>query len=165
MDYASHGFWSYIFFNKIRRPMFAILFGLLPDTTSWFIYSVYRFIFQGNFGKPVLSEIPSWAYTLYNMSHSLVVSFGIIILTTIFLRRIPIYMLAWPLAIVMDLFTHTRDFLPTPFLWPVSDWKFPGISWGNKWFFAINYFLITVMMVIILKGRRKKIVSRDGSQI
>jgi len=156
MDYVSHGLWSYIFFHRIKTPLLAVCFGLLPDTTSWLIYAFYNVFTGGPFGKPVLELVPDWTFTLYNISHSLVVALCVILIVFIILRRVPVYMFAWPIAIVMDLLTHTREFLPTPFLWPISDWKFPGISWGTWQFIAINYFLIAIAMTAIILYKRKR---------
>jgi len=156
MDYVSHGLWSYIFFHRIRTPLLAVLFGLLPDTLSWFIYMIYRLIIGGCFGKPVISEIPSWTLLLYDISHSLIVATAVILIFFIFLRRIPVYMFAWPIAIVMDLLTHSRAFLPTPFLWPISNWTFPGISWGTWEFLVVNYALIAIAMTVILYIKHRK---------
>ncbi|MBI2102455.1 hypothetical protein HYT55_01340 [Candidatus Woesearchaeota archaeon] len=65
MDYFAHGFWSYILFNRIKKPIWAVFFGLFPDTISWGVYFVYR-LFTGGFhlGAPVLSKIPAWVYFL-----------------------------------------------------------------------------------------------------
>ena len=156
MDYVSHGAWSYIFFNKIRRPFLAVIFGLMPDTLSWFIYAVYNLFSGSRFGRPSLSSIPNWAFDLYNISHSLLVAAAVILLIYIILKRVPIYIFAWPIAILMDVPTHTREFLPTPFLWPVSDWGFPGISWGTRWFMILNYSAIVILMIIIVYRKRRK---------
>ena len=156
MDYVSHGVWSYIFFNKIKRPFLAVLFGLLPDTLSWLIYAIYRIVFTGTFGKPVLADIPDWTFTLYNISHSLIVATAIILIIFIGLRRVPIYIFAWPIAIIIDLLTHTRDFLPTPFLWPLSSWTFPGISWGTWQFLTINYILIAIFLGWIIYRKKRR---------
>lgn len=156
MDYVSHGLWSYIIFHRIRTPLLAVCFGLLPDTLSWVIYGIYRLITHGEFGKPVLDEIPDWAFLLYDISHSLVVALAVIAIIFIVLRRVPVYIFAWPLMIIIDALTHTRAFLPTPFLWPVSDWTFPGISWATPWFLVLNYALITVGLTLIIYYKRKK---------
>src|SRR3989344_8761006 len=142
MDYFAHGFWSYILFHWIRRPIYAVLFGLLPDTVAWVPYIFYRLIIGDTFGAPLVEQIPAWVFFMYGLGHSLIISAAVIIIIAIAVRKIPYTMLAWPIAIIIDLLTHTRDYLPTPFLWPVSDWKFPGISWGNGLFMIINYSLI-----------------------
>ncbi len=156
MDYVAHGFWSYIFFNWVRRPLYAVLFGLLPDTSSWLIYTIYRMWMGGEFSKPILSIVPDWVFTLYNISHSLFVAAAAILIVSLILRRIPMCMLAWPAMIVLDVFTHTRDFLPTPFLWPISEWRFPGISWGTWQFMVINYSVIAICLFAIIVYRKRR---------
>ncbi len=161
MDVFSHGLWSYIFFNKIKKPFYAVLFGFLPDVASWGIFLMYSLI-TGKlvFEEPVVSNIPEWVFTLYGISHSLVVAAVVILIVFLILKKIPVYMFAWPIAIVMDIVTHTREFLPTPFLWPISDWHFPGFSWGNGYFIFINYTLILGSLIYISykksKNKRKK---------
>lgn len=157
MDFFAHGFWSYIFFHKSKQPWIAVLFGLLPDTISWGVYLVYRLFTTGfQFGAPDLGAIPGWVFTLYGLSHSLIISFLVILIVYFMARRIAIYMLAWPIAIVLDTLTHTRDFLPTPFLWPF-EWYFPGINWGTGWFMIINWGLILFWIgYIVYKKKIKK---------
>jgi len=157
MDYLSHGLWSYTFFHKIKNPAYAVLFGLLPDTFSWGIFAFYNLIFLEGLGRPVLERIPGWMFTLYNITHSLVVIGVLIILVYIIFKKVPIYIYAWPIAVIMDIFTHTRDFLPTPFLWPISGWKFSGLSFANPIFLIANYsLLIIALSYIIIKKIRKK---------
>ena len=162
MDYFAHGFWSYIIFNRIKRPLLAVAFGLLPDTISWVPYGIYTSIISGRTGRPVLSEIPNWTFLLYNISHSLIITSFVILIVFIILKRIPIYIWAWPIAIVMDVLTHTKSFLPTPFLWPVSNWRFPGITWASWQFTIVNYTLIITFLAIIFMKRRntKKQINR-----
>jgi len=156
MDYVSHGFWSYIIFHRIPKPLYAVCFGLMPDTLSWFVYAVYRTATGGYLGKPMLGEVPAWAFLLYDISHSLVVAGAVILLIFALLRRVPIYVFAWPIAITMDVFTHSREFLPTPFLWPISEWRFPGISWGTWWFISLNYTAIAAALIFIIFKRRSQ---------
>ena len=159
MDYLSHGFWSYIFFHRIKKPFYAVFFGLMPDNLSWVIFFFYNLIAGTTFsGPPHLNEIPDWVFTLYGISHSLIVFVVVASIIYIVFRKIPLYIYAWPIAIVIDIFTHTRDFLPTPFLWPLSEWKFPGINWGDSLFMIINYSLIFLFLgYIIIKKRAAKV--------
>ena len=108
------------------------------------------------FGKPNLELTPDWVFTLYGVSHSLVVSLFVIGIVYLILKKVPIFMWAWPIAIIMDVITHTREFLPTPFLWPLSDWVFPGISWGTKWFMIINIISIISFLVWIKYKKKNK---------
>ncbi len=156
MDFFAHGFWSYIFFHKTKKPWLAVLFGLLPDTVSWGLYFLFNLITgQFNSGRPIVENIPSWVFGLYGLGHSLIIAAVVILAVSLILKKVPLFMLAWPIAIVMDIFTHTREFLPTPFLWPVSEWKFPGISWGNGYFMVVNYVLIIGALLWIFFSKRK----------
>lgn len=158
MDYISHGLWSYIFFHRLKKPVIAVLFGLVPDTFSWGVYLLYKFFSGMNLGKPNLAEIPAWVFTLYGISHSLFIAFLAVLVAFFVFKRRAIYALAWPIAIIMDIPTHSREFLPTPFLWPFSDWHFPGFSWGQLWFMIVNYCLILVSLFIIYLKKRNKSV-------
>ena len=156
MDYLAHGLWSYIIFNKIKKVKYAIFFGLLPDNLSWVVYLIYTLATKGlHFGAPVVENIPGWVFTLYNISHSLIVASFFIIIFSFVLKKMITYMLAWPLAILMDVFSHTRDFLPTPFLWPLSEWRFNGISWASSGFMIVNYVLIISFLTYIFLKKKK----------
>lgn len=64
----------------------------------------------------------------------------------------------WLLHILMDIPSHSYDFYPTPFLWPISDFKINGFHWGTPWFMITNYSLIIISYLILyfLKKRNKK---------
>ena len=132
---------------------------MLPDTLSWVLYGFHRLFKTGTVGVPVLAEIPAWTFTLYNISHSIIVALTGILVIFIWRRRVPIYIFAWPIAIVMDALTHTRSFLPTPFLWPIFDWTFPGISWANRTVMTINYILIVLSLCVIMLLKKRKAIS------
>ncbi len=156
MDYFAHGFWSYIFFHKIKKPFWAVFFGLTPDNLSWMIYFFYN-IFTGQlFGRPNPALVPDWVFTLYGISHSLIIWGLASVLLCFILKKIPVYFFAAPIAIAMDIPTHSREFLPVPFLWPLSDWKFPGFSWGNGWFMLINYSLIIGCLIYIIYKKKQR---------
>lgn len=65
-------------------------------------------------------------------------------------------MLAWGVHILVDIPTHSYRFYPTPFLWPLSGWKFNGFSWGTPWFIVVNYgaLLLTIWW---LRQKKKKL--------
>ena len=157
MDYFSHGFWSYIFFHRTKKPLWAVFFGLLPDTMSWGIYFFFN-IFTGKLftGPPQIDRIPEWVFTLYGISHSLIIWGLAALILCIIWKKVPVYLFAAPIAIAMDAITHSREFLPTPIFWPVFDWKFPGFSWGTSWFMILNYSLITFSLIYIIYKKKKK---------
>lgn len=151
MDTLAHFLWTIIIFHRYDHLGLALIFGILPDVCSWGIYMFYS-IFKDGFrkGPPKLNKIPNWAFMLYKITHSIIIILIIFIMTFIITKQSPYYLLAWIIHIVMDIPMHSRAFLPTPFLWPVSDWTFPGFSWGNKKFMMGNYSLIALAIVLII---------------
>ncbi len=160
MDFFAHAAWSFIVFHRsmvARHRYYAMFFGVLPDLLSWFIYLVYMLVSGGSFGAPQVGNIPAWVFTLYGISHSLIIA-GIVMgfLWVIYRSRFPLFVLMWPMHILIDIPTHSRNFLPTPFLYPFSDWHFPGISWGEPWFMILNWSLILVCFGVIWWNSKKK---------
>ncbi len=149
MDYFAHGFWSYIFFHRRKKAWLAVILGLLPDSLSWGIFFLYNLFYNG-FAQPHLGTIPNWVYTLYGISHSIFVWILVFFVAYYFFKRKAFYLLAPLIAIFMDIPTHTREFLPTPFLWPFSEWYFPGISWGTPLFMIVNYSVIVLCLFGII---------------
>ncbi len=131
----------------VRRPPLqdwtlwaALAFGTLPDLVSFGVYLVQR-VFSGNFspGKPALSEIPSYVFTAYDVSHSLVVAAAAGILIGIFARSCLLPYLAWPLHIFCDIPTHSADFFATPVFWPISEWHFDGWAFSEHPLLIMGY--------------------------
>jgi len=70
------------------------------------------------------------------------------------IRWVPWEIGGWFLHILLDIPTHSYQFYPTPFLWPLSDWTLGGFSWGTPWFLIPNYAAIILIFILL---RRKKI--------
>jgi hypothetical protein len=65
-------------------------------------------------------------------------------------------MWGWALHIVIDIFTH-KNFYETPFLFPVSGFRFShGISWAHPTFMLVNYLALATVYVIWFLVLRKK---------
>lgn len=150
VDTFSHGLWTYIIFNSFLSGKFlwlAIFFGMAPDLFSWTIYALYKLIKDRKFGRPNLNKIPQWVFTLYGLTHSIFSILLVFIIVYLINGNVPIFLLAWPIHVLIDIPTHSGKFLPTPFLWPIFEWKFPGISWGEPWLFALDWILIIIFIV------------------
>lgn len=158
MDFISHGLWGGIALGRSSRKSFwlAFLFGIAPDLLS------FGFVFLGNFiahgseftrrigHPPDAAQIPAYVHHLYNVTHSLVVfalAFGAVWLV----RRRPLWeMGAWGLHVVVDTFTHTAAFFPTPFLWPLVDVQINGRAWSDPAIFFPNVVLLVVLYTVFL---------------
>lgn len=156
MDYLAHALWSYGVYNKSAKPWWGVFWGVFPDTISWVPFFFYSLLSSGGWGRPVVASLPEWVYVMYGLSHSLVVFTAVFALVYFFnKKKVPIYLLSWLIHICIDVPSHAREFLPTPFLWPVSEWRFPGVSWGTPWFALLNYVLLAGFFIYLIYERRK----------
>ena len=154
MDTQSHALWGKGLFGYRKYRWYSFLFGALPDLFSFGIYFIHSIFFSSSpvMGRPTRSEIPEWVYSLYDISHSLVIASIIIFIAYKINKEFAFPMLAWPAHIILDFFTHSIEFFPTPILWPISDFKFDGIPWSNPIIFFTNVLLIFLLFIY----RRKK---------
>lgn len=176
MDVFAHGLWTWIGTKlanlKLKTKLNAkltVLFGILPDIASfaplfiWLLFNIVSSNFSfANIPHPVDIE-PATQDTLlifkatsliYSITHSLIIF--IIVFMAIFLIKQKFFLplLGWLLHIIIDIPTHSYKFYPTPFLWPLSSWKFNGFSWGNKWFMLANYSLILIAYLLIRRIKK-----------
>ncbi len=161
MDILSHGGWSAIVYaSRPRRSVWlAVFFGIAPDLISFSPH----FITEGiayhlrRFGPPDIASIPTYIFTLYNLTHSLIVWIAVSLIICLILRRVVWELGAWGLHIAIDIFSHDITFFPTPFLWPLNGFTFDGISWGKPWFLLTNYALLLITGALVILRRRKKL--------
>ena len=52
------------------------------------------------------------------------------------------------------------ELFPTPFLWPLSDYKFNGIGWHNPIVFGVNILLLLAVYSLWLKRRRGAVIHK-----
>lgn len=160
MDVASHGLWGGVLFGRENRRTFwqAFIFGVAPDMFSFGIFFVQRIYSRGfDFlsGPPPVSIIPSYVSSMYNITHSLIIFAAAIFVVWILRKKILVPMFAWGFHVLLDIFTHSEKFFPTPFLWPVSDYTFDGISWGHPAIWYTNLGLLIVFYVLFWREKNK----------
>ena len=154
MDTISHALWGKGLFGYRKYRYLSFVFGAIPDLLSFGIYFLSNLILNPStikFGKPNLSEIPEWVFSLYNFSHSLIISIIFILIIYKINREISFTMLAWPFHILLDFFTHSIDFFPTPILWPISNYRFDGIPWSNSYIMITN--IVCIFLIFIYRRR------------
>ena len=157
MDIFAHGLWSYAVFHKKKYVWLAVLFGLLPDFLSFGIIFVMN-LFNGKFhrGPPAISTLPEWLFAAYNLTHSLLMFIAVFFLIYLITKKWFWPLTAWAIHIITDIPTHSTRFFPTPFLWPLSDYVFNGISWATPWFMLLNYSALMVVFIIIAHNKAKE---------
>ncbi|MDO8620401.1 MAG: hypothetical protein Q7R64_03595 [bacterium] len=162
MDILSHGLWGSISFGRKSRKDFwlSFLFGLLPDFITFAPF--FTAVFFGIFPRPIFSleahppvyDMPLFVHQFYNVTHSLVV-FALLFALVWLVRKKPLLpLLAWPLHIIFDIFTHTEAFFPTPFLWPVSNYHVSLVNWSNPRIFVPNVVLLLVLYLWFFLRKR-----------
>lgn len=158
MDTLSHALYGKGFFGYRKYRWTSFLFGALPDLSSFGVY--FLGLLFSNFhglknGRPSIEEIPIWVVELYNISHSLITAFVFIAIVYFIKKDLTWPMLAWPVHIIVDLFTHSIEFFPTPIFWPLSNYRFDGIPWSNIYVFTTNIVLIFLIFFYRFKGNPK----------
>lgn len=180
MDTFSHGLWAGVLAKgvnkaqKVRRVNVwaAMLWGFFPDLFAFsipFVWIIWHVAFEGQSfsdfgGRAPVAEPTSgdslWlfniSHVLYNVSHSLVVFAIVFGGVWAYFKQARLELLGWLLHILMDVPTHTYAFFPTPVFWPLFDWKFDGIRWGQWWFIALNYSLLLFAYALLKMRRQKK---------
>ena len=146
MDTLSHALWGKGLFGYRKYRWFSFLFGALPDLLSFGIYFLFN-LFNLKTETPSINEIPDWVYSLYDFSHSLVIASIFIFIVYKINKDFAFPMLAWISHIMLDFFTHSLEFFPTPIFWPLSDYQFDGIPWSNPVIFFTNVLLIFLLFI------------------
>ena len=111
MDTLSHALWGKGLFGYRKYRWYSFLFGALPDLFSFGIYFIHSIFFSSSplMGRPTRSEIPEWVYSLYDISHSLVIASIFIFIAYKINKEFAFPMLAWPAHIILDFFTHSIE--------------------------------------------------------
>lgn len=153
---------------KIIHAGWTGFWGVFPDLFAFtipFILVIFRVItgelslssFGDHHGPVAGFDLASY---LYQYSHSLVIWVAVFAIVWIISKRPRYELLGWALHILIDIPSHAIGFYPTPFLFPISEYRFPyGVAWSNMWYMIINYsgliLVWTGIMVSRLRQRRK----------
>ncbi len=168
MDVLAHMLWANYgarvgnkTLEKKKKPLirlaWATFWGVFPDLFAFGVPLALAIpgIIGGDytFGRHQAFGLPA---TLYQYSHSIVIWATVFIIVWVILRRPMFALLGWALHILIDIFSHSGTFYPTPFLFPISDYKFLyGIPWSNTWYMIINYSLLLVVTLYFFTRRKR----------
>lgn len=167
MDIFAHTLWTNIAARKVNQTLvkkqqpkislgWMTFWGIFPDLAAFTYPFAIRFlsVLVGELSlynffllrRPPVSEEAVFsngfnvtAY-VYPFSHSIIIFGLVFIIAWIIWRRPRFELLGWALHIIIDIFTHSAAFYPTPFLFPISDWRFLyGVAWREQWLMIVNY--------------------------
>lgn len=117
-------------------------------------------IFNGNpfaMSKPGMPHYePGYVHAIYNVTHSLIIR-AIVFWGLWLIFKKPIKAsYARLLHILIDIPTHSLAFFATPFLWPISTYKFDGIPRSNKMIFIPNVIILVLLYIFYAYKKFKK---------
>ena len=71
-------------------------------------------------------------------------------------------LLGWWSHIVIDMFTHSADYYPSPVLWPITRQGFDGAAWNTPVFMTLNYLALAAVYLWLIRRRwRSRIGTRS----
>jgi hypothetical protein len=154
-SFLTHALIGYLFFDYK-----GMIIALIPDFISYVHYfhklsqkyDTYNFLTLASNATP--NDLEKIDYQLYDTGHSLV--FWLIAL--FIFKDKAIY--AGIFAIIMDIFLHSNEKWVGPaFMYPLSDYRFNGISWSSPKG-RIIVFTIIVGILIMSKNTKQKIIDK-----
>lgn len=100
---------------------------------------------------------------LHCVAHSAIVAAGVSLLMWALLRRFWWPLLGWWAHIVIDVFTHSAEFYPSPVLYPITYRGFDGIAWNEPWFMLLNYAALGAFCLWVAREHRRRQGRRGGA--
>ncbi len=153
MDIISHALYANLIFKEVPLEQRGLIcfFAIIPDLISFVSIMGKGFLRKiMHYTNPPKNTFPKIVFKLYNISHSLIIwVFVFLILKILKLDYWALVYMGWGSHIVLDIFTHSNNFFPTPILWPLSKFHFSGIAWSNKWFMFFNYSLLLFLYLFL----------------
>ena len=131
-----------------------VAIGELQATGSVGTLSDYALALPG--AEPPMSATVEWfSHHLHCILHSAVVAAAVTLALRVVLGRWWLPLLGWWSHIVIDVFTHSADFYPSPVLYPLTYQGFDGIAWNRPDFQWLNYgALVAVTLWLLWRWRR-----------
>ena len=139
-DFIYHGLFAGLVFWNDPNFKKAIMYGLAPDLISFGAYGLYEITHDFKFD---LTKIPWWKTPTYNIGHSIIIWLSLYLLLYFFFGINEYPMFAAIISILVDIPLHSyKKGFPTPFLWPLSNYKVDGIQWSRPPVLIISYIVL-----------------------
>lgn len=178
MDIVAHGWWVGVGLGAAalaghaapNRRTVGLMVGLAvaPDLVHLLPVGMGALRSAGGFGsvrdyalalpgaEPPMSATVQWlAHHLHCIFHSALVAGVVTLALRVALKRWWWPLLGWWAHIVIDVFTHSADFYPSPVLYPLTYRGFDGIAWNRPDFQLLNYTsLVAATLWLLWRWRR-----------
>jgi hypothetical protein len=175
MDIFAHGLWAGIGVALVaprwpmrrRTAVATVGMAMAPDLAQlvplvvaalagnggWATLAAYANALPGM--EPALPpRVALLTHHLHCMLHSAVVAAGVTLACWAWMRALWLPLLGWWSHIVIDVFTHSKDFYPAPIFYPFTQWGFDGLAWNTPWFLLANHATIALVIAWLLWRRR-----------
>lgn len=174
MDLVAHGLWVGVAavwavrHRGLDRRTAGLTVGmaLLPDlvqllpllawapfgTDGWATLRGYMLAVPGQ-GPPMAPWLDAATHHLHCVMHSAVILGAVTLLGWAWWRRLWVPLLGWWAHVLIDVFTHSADFYPSPVLYPISDCAFDGVAWNGPAFMVINYLALSATWWLVWRSR------------
>jgi hypothetical protein len=186
MDILAHGLWVGVgaaWMPRHRRvdrrtAVLTVSLAVVPDLAQllplvylalfsldgWSVLLAYANALPGY--EPALSPFNTeLTHHLHCVMHSALVAGVITVISWVWLGRFWIPLLGWWSHIVIDVFTHSADFYPSPVFYPVTYWGFDGIAWNTPWFTVLNYAALAGVGLWLMVTRTRARARTDGAAL
>lgn len=183
MDIVAHSLWAGLGVTAVARrwsvsssqARTAVALAALPDighlipvalwvllgSGTWAAIQGYAFATPGT--EPWLpAGVETWSHTLHCVMHSAVVASVVTAIVWFRWQRMLVPLAGWWSHVVIDVFTHSNDYYPSPVLYPITARGFDGIAWPTPWFMALNYAALVVAAVWLFRVRRRQLRWHDA---
>ena len=176
MDVLAHGLWAGIGVAAAARrwpvsrraALATVALAVLPDFAQLLpliaaalwrgdgmrIVSAYVAALPGF--TPVLPDgVALPLHHLHCTMHSAVIAAAVTALVWLGRRAFWWPLLGWWSHVVIDVFTHSADFYPSPVLYPFTERGFDGLAWNTPWLLAANYSALLAAAAWLAATRRR----------
>ena len=177
MDILAHSLWAGAGVTLAQRHWhlsprtlaLTVLLAALPDLLqflpiiAWGMFGdgsladVWRFTMALPGEEPALPPMVNlWAHHLHCIMHSAVVAGAATLLSWMVWRTLLFALLGWWSHIVIDVFTHSASYYPSPVLYPITEQGFDGLAWNTPWFLVANYVALGLTAVWLFRSRENR---------
>lgn len=175
MDIVAHGLWAALvcLWREGQRPMkratktwtvglamapdvlqlAPIVIGALVLPEGWSALQAYVHALPHY--QPVLPPmVEVFMHHLHCTMHSAIVAGIVTLLTWKSMGRFWWPLIGWWSHVVIDVFTRSADFYPSPVLYPFTQDGFDGLAWNTPWFLWLNYGAIALLWLWLSRSRK-----------